>query len=142
MMLPASLSATELSITEVHHAVTCPDPGESPCIMKRPFSSSEYTIITKSVDIQEGNGVWIVRFKTDLNRNVLANQNIRLLDFYGGSHVIDVTFDRKVNQNNTAKQDPVPQIRTIIKNASVKNIEPDSKKSNFHIDFKVYSDPK
>jgi hypothetical protein len=81
----------ELTTSEVHHFVSCPDPSDAPCIMKRPFNSMDYTLFTKDVNISEGNGVWIVSFPKIQNKTN-DRQIIRVMDFYGVSHVIETTI--------------------------------------------------
>ena len=93
----------ELTTSEVHHFVSCPDPSDAPCIMKRPFNSMDYTLFTKDVNISEGNGVWIVDFpKNQIKTN--SRQIIRVMDFYGVSHVIETTITGSKKSEVVVKQ--------------------------------------
>jgi hypothetical protein len=93
----------ELSTSEVHHFVSCPDPSDAPCIMKRPFNSMDYTLFTKDVNISEGNGVWIVSLPKNQNKTN-NRQIIRVMDFYGVSHVIETTITGSKKSEAVVKQ--------------------------------------
>ena len=140
------LSAAELSVKEVRHAVACPDPGESACIMKRPIKTNEYTFVSKPVDIEEGNGVWIVRFSKSSSGANMPTQKMHLLDFYGVPHVVTVTFSSP--SKSSLEIDPVDtksRGKTVVKSVAVKGVVreelelPSDNKTSTHINFKVNS---
>lgn len=93
---------SELTAPDNHHQVTCPDPAEAPCIMKRPFHSMDYTLLTKDVSISEGNGVWLVNLAKSPNK-AHKKQTIRVMDFYGELHTIDVTLEAATKPETVAK---------------------------------------
>lgn len=104
-VLSASMSlaplafASDLTAPDTHHQVTCPAPADAPCIMKRPFHAMDYTLLTKDVTITEGNGVWIV----DLTKKTSKKQTIRVVDFYGELHTIDITLEAAAKPETAAK---------------------------------------
>jgi hypothetical protein len=102
MFITDRVLSGELTTSEIHHYVNCPDPAETPCVMKRPFNSMDYTLITKDVSISEGNGVWIVTLAKTPNKTT-KKQIIRVMDFFGELHVIDVTVIGPTKSENSAK---------------------------------------
>jgi hypothetical protein len=125
MLINGRVLSGELTTSEIHHFVNCPDPADTPCIMKRPFNSMDYTLITKDVSISEGNGVWIVNLANNPNKTT-KKQTIRVMDFYGELHVIGVTVMGSAKSENVAK----PQKSNAKSTAQEKTNEPPSKGQN------------
>ena len=94
------LAANELTTSEIHHVVTCPDPADAPCIMKRPFNAMDYTVLTKDIGITEGNGVWIVSLAKS---KASKKQTVRVMDFFGQLHTIDVTVEAVAKSEKAAQ---------------------------------------
>ncbi len=62
----------------------------------------DYTVLTKDVSISEGNGVWMVnlaKIQTKSNKK----HTIRVMDFYGELHTIEVTVEEAKKTENAAK---------------------------------------
>ena len=102
MLISDRVLSNELTTSEIHHSVNCPDTADTPCIMKRPFNSMDYTVITKDVSIGEGNGVWIMNLAKSPSKTS-KKQIVRVMDFYGELHVIDVTVMGSTKSENVAK---------------------------------------
>jgi hypothetical protein len=119
--------ANELTKPETHHFVSCPDPVDTPCIMKRPFNAMDYTVLTKDVNISEGNGVWIVSFAKNPNK-AIKKQIIKVMDFYGELHIININVAESIKSENTTKSSKsnARAIAPEIKNSSSSK-EPDAK---------------
>jgi hypothetical protein len=62
----------------------------------------DYTVITKDVSIGEGNGVWIMNLAKSPSKTS-KKQIVRVMDFYGELHVIDVTVMGSTKSENVAK---------------------------------------
>ncbi len=60
----------------------------------------DYTLLTKDVGISEGNGVWIVSLEKNKTQK---KQTLRVLDFYGQLHNIDVTVEAATKSENAVK---------------------------------------
>jgi hypothetical protein len=95
--------------------------------MKRPFNAMDYTVLTKDVNISEGNGVWIVSFAKNPNK-AIKKQIIKVMDFYGELHIININVAESIKSENTTKSSKsnARAIAPEIKNSSSSK-EPDAK---------------
>jgi len=102
MFIADGAISNELTTPEKHHSVNCPDSADMPCIMKRPFNSMDYTLLTKDVNISEGNGVWIVNLAKNQGKTS-KKQIIKVMDFYGDLHVIDINVAGSAKNESATK---------------------------------------
>ncbi|MEI6039463.1 MAG: hypothetical protein WCQ52_07245 [Actinomycetes bacterium] len=109
--------------------------------MKKPIATSDFTFVSKPIDIQESNGLWIVKFDIQSKGLIHLGYKIRVLDFYGAPHTVSVTFQSPSTAEPLKEAIPsMHQSGGAFKPAAVAKTADQSEaplKSNYYIDFKV-----